>query len=201
MYDWRKMTDPERVTAYVDRYIKPAPWHSPPHFDMHSKGKWFILTAACYEHKGYIGYDSDRMTRFCIELLEICASHSDRIRCWCLLPNHYHLLLHTDIMPELRYQIRLLHGRTSRSWNLEEQAVGRKVWHNCIERAMRCESHFWSSVNYIHHNPVKHGYVDKWQDWPFSSARTYLNEVGHEFARNKWHNYPITGYGDNWDID
>ena len=28
-------------------------------------------------------------------------------------------------------------------------------------------------VNYIHHNPVKHGYVDETVHWRYSSARDY----------------------------
>jgi putative transposase len=43
-------------------------------------------------------------------------------------------------------------------------------------------------VNYIHHNPVRHGYVAKWQEWPWSSARDYLSRVGDEEALKRWKN-------------
>lgn len=35
-------------------------------------------------------------------------------------------------------------------------------------------------TNYIHNSPVKHGYVDKPQDWPWSSYQAF-NNGDHEF--------------------
>jgi putative transposase len=64
---------------------------------------------------------------------------------------------------------------------------------------MKSERHFWATINYIHHNPVKHGYVQHWQDWPFSSAAAYLESVGRKEAERVWHEYPITEYGKGWD--
>jgi putative transposase len=53
---------------------------------------------------------------------------------------------------------------------------------------------------YVHHNPVHHGYVRRWQDWPWSSARQYLETVGPEEAKRIWLTYPILDYGKKWDI-
>lgn len=33
-------------------------------------------------------------------------------------------------------------------------------------------------INYVHFNPVKRGYVDKPEDWRYSSARDYLGDLG-----------------------
>ena len=33
-------------------------------------------------------------------------------------------------------------------------------------------------IAYIHHNPVKWGYVDEANDWRYSSARNYSGETG-----------------------
>ena len=54
-------------------------------------------------------------------------------------------------------------------------------------------------VDYIHYNPVKHGYVPRWQEWPFSSAAEWLGEVGRERAVSMWKEYPIADYGTDWD--
>ena len=35
-----------------------------------------------------------------------------------------------------------------------------------------------SKINYIHHNPVKRGYVDNASHWRYSSARDYEGVVG-----------------------
>ncbi len=59
---------------------------------------------------------------------------------------------------------------------------------------------YWATLNYVHHNPVHHGYVKHWQDWPWSSVRESLEEVGHEKAKEIWLRYPILDYGKKWDI-
>lgn len=64
---------------------------------------------------------------------------------------------------------------------------------------MKSERHFWATLNYVHHNPVHHGYVKQWQDWPFSSARDYLAEMGKERAAEVWREYPLLDYGKDWD--
>jgi len=68
---------------------------------------------------------------------------------WCILPNHYHLLVKTAVMKLLRKELGLFHGRTSFEWNREDDARGRQVWHNCFERKMRSERHFYATVNYV----------------------------------------------------
>jgi len=93
----------------------------------------------------------------------------------------------------------LLHGKTSRQWNQEESVVGRTCWHRCMDRAMRSDRHKWATLNYVHHNPVKHGYVEKWTDWPWSSADQYLEDIGKEAALKVWKKYPVLDYGKGWD--
>lgn len=40
--------------------------------------------------------------------------------------------------------------------------------------------HHWATVNYLHYNPVKHGYVDRMTEWPWSSIHRYVEEEGKE---------------------
>ena len=65
-------------------------------------------------------------------------------------------------------------------WNLEEGFQGRTVWHRCADRGIRSESHYWATINYIHNNPVHHGYVERWTDWPFSSAGDFIEQIGRD---------------------
>jgi putative transposase len=64
---------------------------------------------------------------------------------------------------------------------------------------MRSEAHFWSTMNYIHHNPVRHHYVKSWLEWPFSSAHAFLESVGRKEAAALWQMYPVGNYGAGWD--
>jgi putative transposase len=147
-----------------------------------------------------IGKGPERMSECEAEVLRICDNLGSRIYAWCILPNHYHLLLRTDRIKELRSSIGHFHGRSSFEWNRADNRRGRKVWFNCFEKPMKSERHFWASLNYVHHNPVHHGYVKRWSDWPWSSARRYLEKIGQEEARRIWLKYPILDYGKKWDI-
>ena len=65
---------------------------------------------------------------------------------------------------------------------------------------MRSERHYFTTLNYIHNNPVKHGYVDKWGDWPCSSYHWYLENKGRDWLLELWHEFPVLNYGDQWDV-
>lgn len=193
-YLWRKLT-PERREAWLAyRKLLKRPWHCPPHFDQGAI--FYHLTGACFEHRSHIGHSDSRLASFCESLI---AAFDDPPAAWCVLPNHYHVLVRCRDLKATTKALGRFHGRLSYGWNGEEGTRGRQVWHSVSDRGMRNPDHFWATVNYIHHNPVKHGYVSKWEDWPFSSAPDFLAEMGREGALEIWRRYPILDYGKGWD--
>ncbi|HKV42075.1 MAG TPA: hypothetical protein VJX67_22915 [Blastocatellia bacterium] len=134
------------------------------------------------------------------DVLEVCHQFSSEVYAWCLLPNHYHVLLLTERIKELLRELGQFHGRSSFKWNGEDHQRGRQIWFNCFERKMKSERHFWVSLNYVNNNAVHHGYVDQWQDWPWSSAPEFLQRVGREEAERIWREYPVLDYGKKWDV-
>jgi putative transposase len=54
-------------------------------------------------------------------------------------------------------------------------------------------------MQYIHHNPVKHGHVAKWTDWKWSGAHEYIERIGREEAERRWREYPLQVFGKGWD--
>jgi putative transposase len=199
MYDWRRMTAEDRAHALDLRRARQLPWHSPPHLDLKGTHQ-YLISAACYEHAQVIGASPDRMTECEQALMKTCHDFSLATHAWSVLPNHYHVLVTTEQIEELRRGLGKFHGRSSHAWNGEDSARGRKVWYNCFERPMKSRRHFLATVNYIHHNPVHHGYAETWQDWPWSSAREFLERVGREQALEMWKQYPILDYGKKWDV-
>ena len=197
MYDWRRMTQAERAEALAAREADNRPWHGPPH--QVTGQRVYHLSAACYEHKPVLGSSARRMADFECELLEELDTCCDEIHAWCVLPNHYHLLVDTPSLDATAAALGTLHGSTSFRWNGEDRRRGRKVWHRCGDRAIRSENHYWATMNYVHHNPVRHGYAARWEHWPFSSARRFLDAVGREEAKRIWKAYPLLDYGKGWD--
>src|SRR5688572_14589494 len=127
-YIWRKLTDNQRAELLTWRQQHRRPWHWPPH-RMDSNRVHFHLTAACYEHVPIIGKTPVRMDSFSFDLLNTVANAGALVLAWAVLPNHYHLLVHSENIIRVLFQLGRFHGRTSRSWNAEDQTAGRKVFH------------------------------------------------------------------------
>lgn len=197
MYRWRHLSPEDQVSLLEWRRKLNRPWHSPPHFTKSSG--WFHLTAACFEHECIVGNSNDRMKEFCGELLQCMDQTCTSVSAWCVLPNHYHVLVEVSDLKVVLRSLARLHGRSAHSWNGADATRGRKVWCAAADRWIRNEGHFWATLNYIHHNPVKHGWAQRWQDWPFGSATDYLRSVGREKAKNIWGQYPVLDYGRGWD--
>jgi putative transposase len=139
------------------------------------------------------------MAEFERALIEAVSAASDSVIAWCVLPNHYHLLISTGDLKATLAEVGRMHGRVSHAWNGEDDTRGRKMWCGCADRAIRSERHLWTAINYVHHNPVRHGYVRRWQEWPFSSAPQFLEKVGRVEAQRLWTEYPLLDFGKGWD--
>jgi putative transposase len=195
MYEYRKLTPEKRAEVVRERLAKGYPPHSPPHPIQDCE--FYLLTAACYEHKDRINHQSRRQQllnlifeNFILEGMEIVA--------WVILPNHYHLLVSNVNFPRLSALLRSIHGSLARQWNIEDNLKG-QVWHSFSDRAIRSERHSYTTLNYIHYNPVKHGWVKSSYDWMESSVHWYLEERGRDWLRSCWVDYPVKDYGKGWD--
>jgi len=197
-YLWRQLTPKQRVELLAWRKERGQPWHSPPHRPNFGHLR-FLISAACYEHHHHIGQSPERLDVFSRNLLAVFAAPTSQLFAWCVVPNHYHALVEAPDIKDLLHELGQFHGRASYTWNGEDNARGRKVFFRAVERAMRSDRHFWATLNYVHHNPVRHGYVERWADWPWSSAKEYLEQTGVEDAKRVWHDYPIRDYGEGWD--
>ena len=198
-YVWRRLTPPQREMVLRHRRLHEHPWHSPPHWSENFGHRFFLLTAACWEHRPHLGLSPERMDHFTNDWLAMLREDCVAVHAWCVLPNHYHALVETGRLPALLKRVGQFHGRTSFAWNAEEGTRGRPNFYRCVDRAMRSESHQWVTINYIHHNPVHHGYTTQWQDWPWSSARAWLEHHGRDEMTRLWREYPLLEYGRGWD--
>jgi len=198
MYLWRRLSDAERKEIMRTRIHRGGTWRRPPVWN-HTGEARYLLTAACYEHSDIIGTSSKRMSEFEDMLLITLANTCEGIFAHVILPNHYHALVGTNDIVKVRAALGKLHGRCSRMWNLQDALVGRKIFHGTAETRLKSDRHFCASMNYVHHNPVRHGYAKRWQDWPWSTAKNYLDSVGEIEAQRHWREYPIDRYGVGWD--
>jgi putative transposase len=111
------------------------------------------------------------------------AAHLKRSR-FCILPDHIHAvwaLPENDADFSMRWS--LIKSGFSRGLDAQPRSKSkvlkrekgiwqRRYWEHAIRNDADLERH----VDYIHFNPVKHGYVTRVADWPHSSFHRYVEQ-------------------------
>ena len=172
--------------------------HHPPHILLDDT--WYQITASTYQNRPVLA--SPESKQLAGDLLQTLINEFGfRLKAWVILNNHYHLLLKSKRGVDLPLFIRRYHGRISFDLNRKENVRDRQVWHNYWDTCIRDEAGFWMRFNYIHHNPVKHGYVSRMEDWPYSSYNYYLKAKGAEWLADVLRRYPVVDFTDYFDRD
>ncbi len=95
------------------------------------------------------------------------------IEAWVLMPDHLHTIWHlpendaaySERWRQIKRYSQYLIGRECQLWQ-------KRFW----EHTIRDETDFIHHFNYLHFNPVKHGYVEQVSDWPFSTFHRYVKQ-------------------------
>jgi putative transposase len=196
--DAKAQSDDEKQVILQRRVQLGYPLHAPPH--PFRDRNTFLITAATYKHQRILD-SSRRLADFQTDLLDGLRSIDCQVIAFVILPDHYHFLAEIEDLNELAAVLQLLHGRNARKWNKEESLTGqRKVWYKFADRVMRNEVHLEKSFNYIHYNPVKHGYVNDPYAWQWGSLQYYLEQEGRDWLQNCWRRAaPTREFGKGWD--
>jgi putative transposase len=197
MYQYRQMTPEERAAVVQQRRERGYPLHAPPHPFRHA-GNYFI-TAVNFEHKP-IMENPVRRTEIETRLLDELRNFDVDVNAWVILPNHYHLLVSVPHLDFLSAGLKQIHGTIAREWNLQDGLTHRRrVWYKFRDRLIRDEPHYYCALNYIHMNPVKHGYVQDPYQWVWSSLENHRDSFGRDWLNEKWKAHPPGDFGKGWD--
>jgi len=113
---------------------------------------------------------------------------------WVILINHYHLLFKVKRGSDLPKCIGKIHAGFTYETNKADGISGRKIWQNYWDRCMRSEKDFWTHMNYIHHNPVKHRHVKTMDEYELSSYRYWLSQNGSDWMSSVFLQYPVVDF-------
>ncbi|MCX6198693.1 MAG: transposase [Bacteroidetes bacterium] len=109
------------------------------------------------------------------------------ILAWCLMPNHFHFLIHAndkscELIKERPLPVsnlvegfRLALSSYSKAINVQEHRTGNLFQQKTKSKSVYTDKEDYSltTFHYIHQNPVKAGLVEKLEDWEFSSFKDY----------------------------
>jgi putative transposase len=148
----------------------------------HAPGATWFFTVNCAERRG------NRLLTTPIEALrgvfrEVREAHPFEIEAMVVLPEHLHCIW---TLPEgdsdFRTRWALIkagfsrriapgEGRSESRIRRGERGIWqRRFWEHLIRDQQDLERH----IDYIHYNPVKHGWVERVGDWPFSSFHRFV---------------------------
>jgi putative transposase len=151
------------------------------------KGGSFFFTAALADRRRSLLVDRIGILREAFRTFHLDAT--------VILPEHLHCIwtlpLDDADYPGRWRRIKAAFSRSlpnryprSRSQTLKNE---RGIWQRRYwEHTLRDEEDYRRHMDYIHYNPVKHGYVNRVADWPHSTFHRYV-EAGvypHDWAGN-----------------
>ncbi len=130
-------------------------------------------------------------TYFLRRYADFCSNHLATF-CYCLLPNHFHLLVQvkesTNEAAALSAFSNFLNSY-SKSYNKAFERHGGLFQRKFKRKQINTDSYLTDVIKYIHRNPQKHGLIQDFKKWNYSSYGTF-------FLKNK--NQLETDWVLNW---
>ena len=147
--------------------------YNPPHLFI--ADTLYMLTASIYG-KACLMESSQRKAEWQDAFHEAAKIYGWQIIAWVVLPDHYHAIVRS---PEYGFNlskfVNSYHKYTARKWNREDGMKGRQVWWNYWDTCIRSERDYYNRLRYVFRNPLKHGLVERPEDYDFSNYRASLN--------------------------
>jgi len=117
---------------------------------------------------------------------------------YCLLPNHFHMLIKSKSEVVLNScniikssnelitsQFRKFFQSYSQTFNRSYDRIGSLFMQNFKRKEVDTDDYFVTLILYIHLNPVNHGYVEDLNNWNFTSYFDIINNENHLVSSEK----------------
>lgn len=108
-----------------------------------------------------------------------------RVLAYCLMGNHFHLLVEVGRVP-LGDMMRRLLSRYAKFFNRSSDRRGHLFQSRYLAKACLTDSYYAAALRYIHRNPVEAGLAASPGEWAWSSHRQFMGGVHSTlFARDR----------------
>ncbi len=106
-------------------------------------------------------------------LAEAAEKAGSEIWCYCLMPNHVHIIIVPSHEDGLRMTFADAHRRYTGYINARMRTTGH-LWQGRFGSVVMDEAHLANAVRYVSFNPVRARLAKNAEDWEWSSARAHL---------------------------
>jgi len=155
--------------------------HAPTHW--FSDDFYYFFTGAVY-HKKRLLNTAETKDIFINCLFQFIEKFNWELLDWVVLENHYHFLAKVHKSEDMPRLINVLHKTSAFHIKKELNLAVKPFWYQYWDCCLRDERHFFETANYILYNPVKHGYVDNLNNYPFSSFSMRMSQEEAELRKN-----------------
>jgi putative transposase len=116
-------------------------------------------------------------------LLSDAARKADaEIWCYCLMPNHIHMIIVPSDEDGLRRTFADAHRRYTGYINARMRETGH-LWQGRFGSVVMDEEHLAHAVRYVSMNPVRAKLVERAEDWRWSSVASHLSGQDDELVK------------------
>ncbi|WAC08359.1 MAG: transposase [Thermodesulfobacteriota bacterium] len=137
-------------------------------------GAFYHITSRGNEQKTIFKNDRDR-EKFLSYLESATERYGAAIHVYCLMNNHYHLLMETP-RGNLSEIMRHINGAYTTYFNFKRERSGHLLQGRYKAILIEADEYAKELSRYIHLNPVRVGAVKSPQEYPWSSYRNYCGE-------------------------
>lgn len=129
-------------------------------------GGFYHVTARGNDGRAIVVDDEDRAT-FVRLLARAAVRFGVHVHAWCLMTNHYHLVLETP-SGEISRMVQLLNGVYARRFNERHDRAGHLFRARFRATVLEGEDHMSAASRYVLLNPVRAGLVASPDEWRWS---------------------------------
>ncbi|MEK7775457.1 MAG: transposase [Candidatus Zixiibacteriota bacterium] len=137
-----------------------------------SSGQTWFVTVITAKRLPVLLNNSDLLLR---ALIRTERKVSFTILAWVILPDHIHALISSDaaVIPNIVH--RMKHSFTCQFKKRHRSKA--PVWQNRYwDHMIRSDKDLKNHIDYIHYNPVRHGFAESPQQWRLSTFGRYLKQ-------------------------
>ena len=124
--------------------------------------------------RGQTFFEEDDYALYKYWLREAAQKAQANIWCYCLMPNHVHIIITPSDEDGLRRTFAETHRRYTGYINARMRVTGH-LWQGRFGSAVMDEEHLANAVRYVSLNPVRARLVERAKDWPWSSVNAHLS--------------------------
>lgn len=129
---------------------------------------------------------SDENYRFLIQkFIDTIGKYGIEISAYCLMPNHYHLLVRQNSDISISKWLKTVFNGYSQAINKQENRKGTIFEGRARNKEITNESHLMHLIRYIHYNPVQAGLVSKAEKWEFSNYPDWIGIRKNKLFNNR----------------